>query len=85
MAEKVESPSLINTVKKWAVYGALAMLAINTSVLLGVPILYINSILSLVSNSFINGGLYGAAVGAGVGLINKTIEALSPKPQPKAA
>lgn len=76
MAERKE-PGLWNSLKKGAVIGAVALLGIESALLLGVPALLINTILNVAAT----GALWGGLIGGAIGLIQEAGRFLTAEPK----
>ena len=74
MAEKTEL-SFWQKVKKGALIGLGIFAGINLTLLLGAPLMAINSLLTFAAN----GVIYGGMVGAAVGLVDLAAKSLTPQ------
>jgi hypothetical protein len=76
MAEKKEPRKFVDTVLKWAKWGAISFLGMGTLMATGIlPLAAINTALTFA----VNGALYGGLGGAAVGTLNEIRKALGPK------
>lgn len=74
MAERKET-GFIDTVLKWAKWGAIGMLGLTSALLLGVPSLVINTLLSATTGGLLIGGAAGGIVGG----LREVGKAMAPK------
>lgn len=74
MAEKKEI-GFFDTVFKWAKWGAIGMLGLTSALLLGVPSLVINTLLSATTGGLLIGGIAGGVAGG----LREVGKAIAPK------